>query len=209
MNRILLFFGILFSFTSLTVNGQKSKIDIGIKGGVNYTNKSIENDLRGLLELSGNFGYYIGTFINLSISEKINLRPELLYILQNSKFDAGITQGLPEYGDPPEFLVAGKIKESLLTIPILLQIKLFKNLYGDVGPSFGYLLKREIEYVEPYLRIGILENTSDQKFEMGLNVGAEYKLTNSIGCGIRYTYGITNRQNAKSSNLLLGMNFIL
>ncbi|WGH75974.1 porin family protein [Tenacibaculum tangerinum] len=204
---------LLIALFLLTLNtyGQVNLIKFGIKGGLNYSNFADNNNDDIPADYTGKIGFHLGGFVKFGISEKISIRPELLYSQQGSNFtingsDLNITN--PE----PVFItsIKGEIKESLLLLPVIIIYTLSDKLHLECGPQFGYSLNRKIDYDNnPFNFGGFLKNEKEEKFELGLSLGFGYYLSDDLGISLRYNYGIIERQNLNTSVFQLGMNYQL
>lgn len=67
----------LFLFLNLSaVYGQNKSANFGIKAGVNYGKYSPN---KNPIDYKYKFGFYAGGFFNISLEEKLEFQPELLY----------------------------------------------------------------------------------------------------------------------------------
>jgi len=212
MKKLKILCGLVFLSTAMIA--QNEKMELGLKAGINYTNKVTSNDFLSNTEFNGTVGFMVGGFLNLNFSDKFRIRLELLYLSQKSEFSAGEVPGGGN-GDPfsrsnsMSSLLDGEIKESMISIPVLFQYELFENFFGEAGPGFGYVLDRKIIYVQSIDGIVILRNSDAEKFELGINVGVVYEFIANFGVDIRYTYGLTERQDLNNSSIQLGLNYTL
>ena len=209
MKKILFLVG-LFCLT-LNISGQNKKIEFGIKGGLNYANFVDKNDDDIPADYKGKVGFFIGGIIEFSINEKIAVKPEFIYSLQGSNFTINGAD-LNIFSPNPIFIteINGKIKESLLILPIMVNYKLNREFLLEFGPQFGYLLNREVEYDNNPLDIGgFLRNDDTEKIELGIGLGIGYSLSNDFGISLRYNYGIIERQNLNTSVIQFGISYKL
>jgi opacity protein-like surface antigen len=204
---------LLIALFLLTLNtyGQDNQIEFGIKGGLNYSSFSDNNNDDIPADYKGKIGFHLGGFVEFGISEKISIRPELLYSQQGSNFTIN-SSDLNIFSPDPIFITSidGEIKESLLLLPVLVEYKMSEKLSLEFGPQFGYSLNREVEYDNnPFNFDGFLRNEDEEKFELGLSLGLGYSLFDNLGISLRYNYGIIERQNLNTSVFQLGMNYKL
>ncbi|WP_158850504.1 porin family protein [Algibacter sp. L1A34] len=194
---------------TLNIYGQDNQIEFGIKGGLNYSSFIDNNDDDIPADYTGKIGFHLGGFVKLPISERILIKPELIYSQQGSNFS---TNG-SNYSAPDDVFIRGgingKINESLVLIPIILEYKLNKKLSLEFGPQFGLTLNREIEYENSSFDQGFLKNDDKETFEFGIGLGLGYSISSDLGISLRYNYGIIERQNLKTSVIQLGMNYKL
>jgi len=67
-----------------SANAQETKF--GVKAGLNFSNFTgdVENN-------SMKVGFHVGGLVNIKVSDKFSVQPELLYSGQGAKFDGGVT----------------------------------------------------------------------------------------------------------------------
>ncbi|MFK7746865.1 MAG: porin family protein [Kordia sp.] len=122
MKKILLTTIVLISYT-FTANAQDIKY--GAKAGLNFSN--LEFDISSDFEeddaedVNGKTGFYIGGFVDISVSEKFSIQPELLYSIEGAE-DAGI---------------------SFINIPVMAKYYVASGLSLQVGPQIGFLVDAE------------------------------------------------------------------
>jgi hypothetical protein len=148
-------------------------LGFGLKGGVNIANTDISSD-QFTLDTKSKIGFHGGVFVNLMLSDKFGLQPELLYSLQGSEYD------IPS--------VEGNLTLSYLNVPILLRYNINDMLSIHAGPQFGVLMSAEEEFDG---------DTSDVKDDFkGSDIsgafGIEVDLPMKIGFGARYVLGLSN-----------------
>lgn len=208
MKRTFLLIGLtLFTLTSF---GQNKAMEFGIKGGLNYSSFIDSNDEDIPADYEGKVGFYLGGFLSFGISDKISLRPELLYSQQGSNFSIG--GGDLNIFDPNDNFVTsidGTIKESMILLPIIFEYSISQKFNLGFGPQFGYSLNREIEFDDNPFGGGFLRNDDTEDFEIGLGIEFGYSIAENYGVSLRYNYGILERQNLHTSVIQLGMNFKL
>ena len=105
---------------------------VGVKGGANIfkvDGKAFEEEYK--------FGYNLGVFAEIGISEKVGIQPEILW--NQTNFRSGT-----QFDDVYQVSfndVKGKL--NYLSIPLLLNLKPAKILTLQVGPQFGVLLNKD------------------------------------------------------------------
>lgn len=200
---------IAFIFLTLTITAQND-VEYGLKGGLNYSSFIDNNDDDIPADFKGKIGFHFGGFISIGINDKISIRPELLYSQQGSDFTINGSD-LNIFSQDDLFITSidGEIKESLLTLPIILEYALNEKLNLEFGPQLGYSLNREVEFEDNPLGGGFIRNDDEEKFELGLALGLGYSLSDDFGISLRYNYGIIERQNLKTSVIQLGLNYKL
>lgn len=187
MKKVLFALGIAIS--SLTTV-QAQDIKYGIKAGPQLSN-FIESDANNKTVITA-FG---GGYMNIPLSRKFFLQPELLYSLQGAKsstdFPAPIGIDKLDYDE--------HIKLNYLYVPIMLQYAVSKHIRVEFGSQLGILLKAELEQeVITVSSIGTLKDkiTLDIKddaksIDLGVNIGGVYVLDNGLNLTLRYSLGLT------------------
>ncbi len=209
MKKTLLLIGIFL--VTLTTYSQNNQIEFGIKAGLNYASFIDNNDDDISADYKAKIGFHLGGFVIFGISKKISIRPELLYSQQGSDFSINGSELTFFNPNDPVFIasVDGKIKESLLLIPIMTVYHFNEKISLALGPQFGYSLNREIEFENNSFGIELIRNDDDEKFEFGIGLGLGYSFSNDFGISLRYNYGIIERQNLNTSVVQLAINYKL
>lgn len=117
MKRIILLLGIIaFNYISY---GQK--IDIGIKGGVNFSKLDIPD-----IHTSNKTGYHLGAYSLFKLGN-LGVQPEIIFSQQGSQVD------LADWDT------------KYINIPIILKLYLGGGFNLQAGPQFGFLNKAELD----------------------------------------------------------------
>ncbi len=163
-----------------TLNAQE--IRFGVKGGLNIGFLKTKYD--GSSEKSGSLtSFYLGARTEYGMSEKMSIQGELLYQTFGGKyqFDGQMEED--------------KIKLSELSLPIVLKYYIVpQKLSVNGGISLGFIIKATYEDNAPPA------TTSDIKDEiktlnLGISIGAEYRITDNIFADLRFNKGLTNLYN--------------
>ena len=118
MKKLLILAVILFGFVA-TSNAQG--VHLGFKAGVNFA------DVTGDFDADGRTGYHIGGVLDLSLSDKFSVQPEVIYSAQGTD-DTDI---------------------DYLNIPVLAKIKITEYFDIHAGPQFGFVVNDDFEAGEP------------------------------------------------------------
>ena len=113
---------IAIMFMGTTVFSQS--IDLGVKGGANFTNiMSLEG-----LSLEGKTEFHAGIFAAARFSEKIGIQADVLYSQQGAKFNSG------------------NFDLTYVNIPVVFKYYLVEGqgLNIQIGPQFGFLVDDNI-----------------------------------------------------------------
>jgi hypothetical protein len=116
MKKIILVAGIITINCSLF--GQK--VDIGIKGGMNFSKLEISN-----FSTSNKTGYHLGAY-SLFKFAKIGIQPEVIFSQQGSKVELGDWD------------------TKYINIPIILKVYIAGGFNLQAGPQFGFLNMAEL-----------------------------------------------------------------
>ncbi|SDX41512.1 porin family protein [Aequorivita viscosa] len=175
---------LLIIIAAFTLSTQAQETLFGVKAGLNLA--SIGGDDAGDAKTRSSF--HIGGLVEIPVSEKFSVQPELLYSSQGAK---GSEELLGE-----GVIVESKIKSDYINIPIMAKYYLIQGLSIEAGPQFGFLVsaKAEFELKGP----GVLETASmDVKdlfntFDLGVGLGTSYTLDMGVFFGARYNLGLSN-----------------
>lgn len=194
----------IFVFFHFNANAQEGSIEYGIKAGVNYA--SFAGDINSGAKFKGGIGFHLGGFLSYSITEKIKLKPELIFSQQSSQFVLNIENF---FGDFDPVIVSTRyvvdIKESLILVPILLDYYLTEDFDLEIGPQFGYVISQDVSDNNDNF---IFRGSEYDAFDLGISIGAGYTFAENFRVGTRLNYAITKRDRYNSSVLRLSLNYI-
>ena len=106
---------------------------VGVKVGANLTN------LTGTSFKDGyDFGYHVGLFSELMITEKFGIQPELLFSETNLRTGSDFSSLYSSVA----LTDVTKIKLQYMTIPVLLDFKPISLVTLQLGPQFGILMSQ-------------------------------------------------------------------
>ena len=117
MKKFILIIAILFGFS---FNSQAQDIKFGVKGGLNFANINLDNDVDA--EFDSRTGYHIGLVTQFSMLGMFALQPELLYSAQGAK----------------------DIDLDYLNVPVLFKYKIAGIASIEAGPQFGFLVNDNV-----------------------------------------------------------------
>lgn len=137
MKKIIALFGIL----AINHISSGQKVDIGIKGGLNFSKLEISN-----FNTSHKTGYHIGAY-SLFKFGKIGLQPEFIFSQQGSKVELGDWD------------------TKYINIPIILKLYLAGGFNLQAGPQFGFLNMAELD------GNSIEEDIKNSDVSIGLGLG--------------------------------------
>ena len=140
-------------------------IQFGAKAGINLA--TIQPDLN---DPATRTSFHLGGMVEISVSDKFSVQPELLYS----------SQGATDESDDDEV-----IKLDYISLPILAKYFVVENLSLEAGPQLGYVVSAEVE--DDGDTIDLKDDTKST--DIGFALGAGYKLENGLNFGLRYFFG--------------------
>ncbi|OIV43994.1 porin family protein [Flavobacterium johnsoniae] len=175
----------LFEF----VSAQETRF--GIKGGANLS--SWTGDTNNV-NLNPKFGFVIGGFSEIKLTDKFALQPELNYSTQGTKLDNFVFLQNLHFDDFE--LPTADIKWNLayLNIPVMFKYYIVNKFNIEAGPQIGILLsaktKTKIEGINQTSEMDVKDFF--KSIDFGLNFGASYDFTENVSIGARYNLGLSN-----------------
>ena len=196
-----------------TVSYAQNDISYGIKGGLNYANLiyEFEDSNNDFLDFNAKVGFYAGGFINVSLSDKFSLQPELLYSSQGAKLDIDYSRITLFDNSDPLFLENQddvNVKQSKLLMPLLLEYKVDDNFSLFLGPQITYTLNFETE-VENGDKLVVSRFQDDDKIGVDASARIGYKASENMMIELGYFRGLTNQNSVKASVFQLGLAYKL
>ena len=172
-----LFFIAAFGLMSVAAT-QAQEIRLGAKGGVNFSNIG-GDDITGV-DFNSRTGFHIGALVEIPVSEKFWVQPEVLYNAMGSKATTLNT-------------FDSKLNLDYIQIPVMAKYYVVEGLSLEAGPQIAFLVKAEGETT---IGDGTITNDLDKdKFssiDFSLGVGASYRLDMGLFLGARYNFGLTD-----------------
>ena len=150
---------------------QAQGIGVGIKGGANFANQEVED-----IDIETVTDYHLGAYLNLNLSDKFGITPEVLYTAYGSKWDDA------------------KVDFDYIAIPVMLRFKPIDFLSLEAGPQFSFLTKAEVEDVGDVM-------DELKKNDFGLAFGAGVHLPLGFNAGARYVLGFTDISDVSSESI--------
>ena len=179
MNRKMKFISavIVMAFMAV-VPASAQGIAFGVKGGVNFTKMSLDNDA---VDSKSGVGFFIGPTLKIDFLPFLGIQGALMYEQTNSKVAANAAGVSAEE----------KIKRQAIILPIDLRLNLKLNetsgLYVATGPQFDFTVGSDFE-----LNGQKLKDTFDFNTAMfGWNFGVGVMLSKKFEIGASYNLGIS------------------
>ncbi len=176
MKKLMLFAAVaVFGFANIHA---QDGIKFGAKAGVNFA-KLTGDDLE---DADGRTGFHVGGLVEIPISEKFSVQPELVYS----------QQGL-QYKDTFEgFTYEQKWKLDYINIPVMAKFYVADGFAIEFGPQFGFIMnaKSESSVGDNSQEFDIKDDVAGFDFSAG--AGVSYKLPNGLFFQGRYMFGLSN-----------------
>ncbi|HMI06956.1 MAG TPA: porin family protein [Flavobacterium sp.] len=173
-----------FGFT----NAQKN-VRFGLKGGLNLS--TLTGDVQNA-EIKP--GVHIGGLVEIKLTNRFSLQPELLLSMQGAKSDYSENFGgvRYEYED--------KYNLTYINVPVMAKFYVIPKLSLEAGPQLGFLVSAKNKYTERSIdgnNSSSISDTQDVKgdfatIDAGVNFGLSYYFTDNIFIQGRYSLGLTS-----------------
>ncbi|WP_121366187.1 porin family protein [Flavobacterium limicola] len=177
MKKIILTVAAVFAFGF--ANAQETKF--GVKGGVNFANLSgdIEDN-------SAKVGFNVGGFVEIKVSDKFSVQPELLFSTQGTKFEYS------ETFDGSTINYQEKANLSYLNIPVMAKYYVATGFSLEAGPQIGFLTSAKYKVEANGEEEEVDAKDDFESIDFGVNFGAGYDFTENLSAGLRYNVGLSN-----------------
>lgn len=162
-------------------NAQEAKF--GVKAGLNLSNWT-GGDVDGT---SIKAGFQAGGLVDIKVSDKFSVQPEVLFSLQGVKVDGG------------------KYNTSYINVPVMAKYYVADGFSLEAGPQIGFLVSAKAKADG-----GGSSDVKDmfKSTDFGLNVGAGYDIAENVNLGARYNFGlskIVDGVDVKNSNIAIAL----
>jgi opacity protein-like surface antigen len=177
MKKIILTVAAVFAFGF--ANAQETKF--GVKGGLNVAN--ISGDIE---DNSSKVGFHVGGFVEIKVSDKFSVQPELLFSTQGAQ---------REYSEDFGGTVVSineKINLSYLNIPVMAKYYVAEGFSLEAGPQIGFLTSAKYKFEAEGEEEEVDGKDDFESVDFGLNFGAGYDFTENLSAGLRYNLGLSN-----------------
>jgi hypothetical protein len=152
-----------------------AQFHLGIKAGANITKVDGQS-----FKQQFEYGYNVGGFAEIKLSDKFSFQPEVLFNQYTSTLDSS-------YKSIYENVITSdqtKVKLNYLTIPLLLDYKFLGPIHLQAGPQFGILMNQDKNFLQ----------NGEAAFKSGdfsMALGAQVKIAQFRFTG-RYLIGLNN-----------------
>lgn len=190
----------LAAIAVMSVSAVKAQeVRLGAKGGVNFA--TFNGD--GLGDIKSRTGFHIGGLVEIPVSERFSVQPEVLYSAQGGEYrDNGTFLGT-NY----DYRVTQKL--DYINVPVMAKFYVVDGLAIEAGPQIAFLVSDDVEYAGnfgPFQESGETELNGDNlsSIDFSIGAGASYRLPMGLFFGARYNFGLTNvndGDNAKDNKI--------
>lgn len=146
-----------------------AQVAIGMKAGVNINTVKYRNSDAEMASV----GYHAGLLAQVTVSNRFFIRPELQYSVKGYRFPAMGSDG------------SGTLRFQYIAIPLLAGFPIGQKWAALIGPEIGFLTKAKSKFSSGTTDV----SKNFQKFDWGLDLGGQYKITPKLGAEVRYYYG--------------------
>lgn len=189
----------------MTLAATAQKVQCGLKVGMNLSTESaikVED-----LKLDNNkfkTAVHAAFVVNIPISEKFEIEPSLMYSMQGYKGHVYKLDDIVVDDDE-------NVSSHYLMLPIAAKMYVHKGLYVEVGPQFGYLLKKK-GAIANFLDIVYTDNGLTKNFDFAVFGGVGYKFNNGVFVEGRYSHGLTETsklfKGAENRNIMASVGYL-
>ncbi|MDQ1096277.1 MULTISPECIES: porin family protein [Chryseobacterium] len=179
---------------------EKEPVRFGIKGAANASQFSEQQ----LNTKNQKLGFNAGVFVNIPLSTKFALQPEVLYnqigaksVLSSSEVQTGNTTVKTEQNVSTTL--------NYISVPLMVHFRPTENFYFEAGPEFSYFIdgKDKGESIVSSTTNGTtstqiqsasrdIDKDAIQRFNFGLGLGLGYYFTDHLGINARYVNSLTH-----------------
>lgn len=162
------------------------EVKYGLKGGLNLSNFSGDTED---VNLKSKAGFNIGGFVEIKLSDKYAIQPELLYSTQGSKVKG-------EFVQIDDVLYRGNVcfNLSYINVPVMFKYYVVDKFNVEAGPQIGFLASAKTKTtIDGYNGSNELDAKEIFKsIDFGLNLGVGCDFTENIFASARYNLGLAN-----------------
>ena len=174
MTRTKFFSAVIVMAFMVAIPASAQGVQFGVKGGVNFTKMSLDNDA---VDTKSGVGFYAGPTLKIDFLPFLGIQGALMYEQTNSKVT---NSGVEE-----------TIKRQAIVLPIDLRVNLKLNeasgLYVATGPQFDFNIGSDFEFTHNNLK----ETFDFNKSMLGWNIGVGVMLSKKFEIGAVYNIGIS------------------
>ena len=141
----------------------------GAKGGFNSASEHNDDG-----STNARTGLHLGIFVESTISNKVDIQPELVYSMQGGVDKNNVTE-----------------KFDYINIPVIFKIYVnqSRTFSIDVGPQLGYMISAKYTYKGS--TTDIYDYSSLNKIDAAVCAGVSYKFNQKFHATFRFNYSVT------------------
>jgi len=161
----------LFGMNVNAQDNSRSKLQLGIKGGLNYSN--VWDEQGQDFEADPRIGFAGGAFLSIPIGTYLGIQPEVLYS----------EKGFQAYGRAFGTDYSYVRTTRYIDVPVLIQLKPNEHITFLGGPQYSYLTSQtDVRQYGAFTNVEEQEfnNTNLQKNTLGAVFGADVNLGNIV-----------------------------
>lgn len=197
--------------TIVLVGTVSAQMSAGAKAGLTYSSygTKIDPEPTEKVDAESGIGFHLGGYLTYMFSDKIGLRPELLYDSRGIKSTETSSTTTDLFGTVTTTKTETESKGSLsyLEVPILLNFQLSDALSLQAGPALGFLMSAKSKFdstTTTTVTDGGDTTTSTASvsgddssteglrgMELGLCVGGIFETEGGLNFGVRYWRGLS------------------
>jgi hypothetical protein len=195
---------ILTAITLFTTTITFAQVNIGVKGGLNFSDAQTEVFIDAVNDAPSTYtSFVIGGVAEIPVYQNFSFQPEILYSKKGFTVNEATSFNLLGLDVP----IGGKVTTSISYIetPLLAKVKLGKGktkIYGIAGPSIGYATSAKlqpkvtllIDFNLPEINIDLSDNIFNRTDISGIiGGGAEYStMSGKLFTDLRYQHSFSN-----------------
>jgi len=206
MNRFLAIMVFVFFFQG--VYGQNA-FEFGAVGGFGFSNYTEGKFKRTALEVNPDLAFNIGGWTRFKVADWITLQADVRYVYYSSSFSYDFSKlNLSDPNDPAfqDVEIAGKIKESGIIVPVVVELGSTVRIRPLMGLQFGFFPGgKSVDYTSEDGAFALLSDDIDAT-GLSLVSGANYHLNNDVTfIELRAYVSLSERDNFNTISLQVGL----
>lgn len=204
---------ILTAITLFTTTIAIAQVNIGVKGGLNFSDARADVFIDAVNDAPSNYtSFLLGGIVEIPIHQNFSFQPEILF--SKKGFNVNEATSLNALGINVPIGAKATTSISYIETPLLAKVKLGQgntSFYGIAGPSIGYATSAKvqskvtllIDFNLPDIDLDLSNNIYNRTDISGiLGGGAEYKTpSGNLFTDIRYQHSFTNMINNPIADL--------
>lgn len=192
---ILFAFALILSFSNIQA---QTSISLGVKGGTNLGNLSLNPDAPSGFSKSGRTGFLFGGAFEVGFNKMFALQVEPTFVTGGAKLSGKLSYYFQTLNVDITF------KESYLSVPILFKVNVPVKgpiaPYAFVGPDIFFVLSsKEVDDITGFgsSEVDQKDNTNSVGFALDFGAGAKFSVEKNISLtlDVKYSLGLTNMLN--------------